>query len=73
MAIMQTVEQKQLVKDKQIGMGIITINVTCPSLIVNIGNLMTEDWPSGLFYKVMEMLNDKYRPKHTYVENKQKS
>jgi len=56
----QTVDQKQLVKDNQIGMGIVTMNVTWPSLIVKIKNLTTEDWPSGLFYKVMEMPNKKY-------------
>ena len=39
------------------------MNVTYPSLIVKIKNFMTEDWPSGLFYKVMEMLNEKYPPK----------
>ena len=32
----QMVEQKQGVKDNPIGMGIVTLNVTCPSLIVKI-------------------------------------
>jgi len=63
MATRQTVEQKQLVKDNQVGMGLVTMNITCPSLIAKIGNLMTEDWPSGLFYQLVEMLNEKYRPK----------
>ena len=63
MATRQTVDQKQLVKDNQIGMGIVTMSVTCPSLIVKIKNLMTEDCPSSLIYKVMEILNEKYRPK----------
>ena len=43
MATRQTVEQKQLVKDNQIGMGIVTMNVICPSLIAKIKHLMTED------------------------------
>ena len=54
------VEQKQLIKDNQHGMGIVTMNVICPFLIVKIKNLITEDWPSGLLYKVIKMLNKKY-------------
>jgi hypothetical protein len=59
----QNADQKQAVKDNQIGMGILTMNVTSPLLIVKIEKLMTEEWPSGLFYKVIEMLNEKYRPR----------
>ena len=39
------------------------MNITCPSLIAKIENLITEDWLSGLLYKVTKMLNKKYRPK----------
>ena len=49
MATRQTVKQKQLVKDNQVEMGIVMMNVTCPSLIAKIKNLMTKDWPNGLF------------------------
>ena len=52
-----------MVKDNQAGMGIVTVNVTCPSLIVKIKNLMTEDRPSGLFYQLVETLNKKCRLK----------
>ena len=47
MTTRQTVEQKKVVNDNQVGMRIVTMNVTCPSLIVKIKNLMTEDWHSG--------------------------
>jgi hypothetical protein len=60
MTTRQMVEQKQLIKDNQNGMGIVTMNVICPFLIVKIKNLITEDWPSGLLYKVIKMLNKKY-------------
>ena len=59
----QTADQKQTFKDNQIRMGIVTMNVTLPSLIVKIENLMTEEWPSGLFHKVIKILNEKYRQK----------
>ena len=63
MATSQMIKQTELVKDNQVGMGIVTMNIKCPSLIVKIKNLTTEDWPSSLLYKVTEMLNKKYHPK----------
>ena len=65
MATSQMIKQTELVKDNQVGMGIVTMNVTCPSLIVKIKNLTTDNWPSDLRYKVTEMLNKKYHPKDT--------
>ena len=63
----QTAEQKTAVKDNNIGMGIVTMNIIAPSLIVTIGKFMTEEWPSRLFFEVTEMLNKKYFPKDTYI------
>ena len=38
----------------------VTLNITLPLLIVKIENPMTENWLSGLFYIVLEILNYKY-------------
>ena len=48
------------------------MNVTCPSLIVKIKNLMTEDWPNRIIYKVIGILNEKYHPAYITSKVRQK-
>ena len=48
------------------------MKVASPLLVIKIKNLMTEDWLSGMFCKVIDMLNKKYRPKDMMLRVVQK-
>ena len=48
------------------------MKVASPLLVIKIKNLMTEDWLSGMFCKVIDMLNKKYRPKDMALRVMQK-
>ena len=52
--------KRSRVISNHIGIGIVLTDVALPSLIVKIENLMTEDWFSGIIYKVVRICNEEY-------------